>query len=147
MTALGERHRISRQLKRLDPDRPAGRKTAKTRAAATPTDQAPELSLVAVLPKNIIVAEGPHGYGVLVTSLGTVEVRLKTFNRDKVLQVAAEFLRSVVPKGMPPMSLACTMRSSSEPNWHARWWIAIVDGHAFATLSPIGPLIFPAPVK
>jgi hypothetical protein len=150
MTALAERHRVARELKAIDPDRPAGRKTTKTRkprAVGTPTYVAPDLTLVFRIPKNILVAEGKHPGGVFITALGTAEVVLKTFNRDALFQAALKFLAKVIPSGLPPVSVAATFTSSSEPNFRMQWWLSIIDGHGIATVSPIGPLIFPAPRK
>lgn len=150
MTALAERHRVARKLREIDPTRRPGRKTNRVRTAVTPTHERPELRLVFLLPPSLMV--GPGGFvrfaNVNVTGLGTCEVTRKTFNRDDLFEDAARFLRSVIGKGRPPMSFACDMTSSSEGHRHPmKWWLAYVDGHVFASVSPIGPLIFPAPPR
>ncbi len=147
MTALSERHRVARQLREIDPHRRPGRKTNRTRKPVTPTHEAPELRLAFLLPPALAFAlsEGDQGGGIELGPLNNVAVTLKTFNRDRLFENAARWLRRVIPKGMPPMSFAATMTSSNDHAARMKWWLAVVDGHVFATISPVGPLIFPAP--
>ncbi|MPZ36679.1 MAG: hypothetical protein GEU95_01230 [Rhizobiales bacterium] len=150
MTALSKRHRIARQLREIDPTRRPGRKTNRTRSRAGvgATIETPTLRLVFRMPPSFMVPQGQHGVGIVVTSLGTAEIEMTTWSRDRLFEKAIAFLRKHAPRGMPPMSFAASYTSSSENHGSPmKWWLAMVDGHGFATVSPIGPLIFPAPAK
>lgn len=145
MTALARRHAAARELQRLDPDRPPGRKTSRTRAAATPTHVAPTLKLAFLLPPAVrpFVSPGPHGHGVEVSVVGTACATLATFNRDRLIALAAEFLQRVTPRDAVPFTALATFTSSSEPGWKATWRLAFVDGHVTAALTNADVLIFP----
>ena len=148
MTALARRHAVARELRRIDPDRPVGRKTRRTRAV-TPTHEAPELQLAFMLPPTLAFSlrPGDQGNGIEFGPLNNVRATLKTFNRDRLFDNVARWLRGVVPKGLPTISFAATMTSSNDHLARMKWWIAYVDGHVFATITPVGPLIFPAPPR
>lgn len=95
MTALGDRHRLSRQAHALDPTRPPGRKTARKNPRRE--REIPDWRLSFVLPPGCLVSPGPvKGLpGVVVYELGRVEVVGKL--RDQVVGKAALFIEQMVP--------------------------------------------------
>jgi hypothetical protein len=124
------------------------RKTQRRQSPPTPTYVRPDLRLNFLLPPKLrgFVSRGCHGVGVEVLFDATVSIRRKTWNREELFAMAAEFLRAITPRGTYPYSVAVDMTSSSEPStWRMRWRVGYSDGHVFAAITPTEPLLFPVP--
>jgi hypothetical protein len=113
---------------------------------STPAHETPKLRLIFLLPATLAFATAPRMYGQFakVGPAGNVEVTASTFNRDVVLQRAADLLREITPKGHMPYSVCAVLKSSSDPDFSGKWRLAFCDRHVVAAMSPIEPLIFPA---
>lgn len=73
MTALARRHRIARELRQRDPNRPVGRKTHRRVASRRATHELPDVTVSMLLPEGTSLAAGaaPFGLaGVTVTAIG-----------------------------------------------------------------------------
>lgn len=121
MSALSERHRISRQLRALDPTRPAGRKTAVKVEHRRASHEMPDWRLRFALPAAfgfgfvpgpVLGVVGVHivqdaGRGLYVEIVGK--------NAQWICDRVAAFIRKHA-KGRPGMRISATMARDGEPN-------------------------------
>lgn len=126
------------------------RKTMRRQGQRTAPGEAPLLRLVFRLQKTMLAPNGLidmwAGATITVGQLDNVTVALRTFNREKLFEAAAWFLRKHLPAGQPPFTCAANMHSSSEADsWSMKWMLAFCDGHVVAAITPVQPLIFPGP--
>jgi hypothetical protein len=117
------------------------RKTDRRNPRGQHGSEAPDLKLILMLPKDVMVSPGRHGVGVEVTDLGNVAITAKTFNRAHLFSLASGFL-AIVARGHVPFSCAALLTSSFEPGWKMAWHITFIDGHVIAAITPVDPLIF-----
>lgn len=90
MTALSERHRISRQLRALDPDRPAGRKTARKNPRRE--HQLPDYTVTIVLTRGRSLKPGETFDLVGVTATAWNTIRITAKNKEFAIGQASKVL-------------------------------------------------------
>lgn len=110
----------------------------------TRADGRPEIRLTFLLPATLAfaVTEGTYGFGVRVRAGGLVEI--KSWSRDHVCDLAAEFLQRI-GRHHPPVSIAGRMTSSAREGWQDSYEITLIDGHVVIVRAALKPAVYAAP--
>jgi hypothetical protein len=148
MTALARRHRIARELRERDPNRPVGRKTHRRVANRRGAYELPDVTVSMLLPEGTSLQPGHKLYGIAglsVTPIGAhCRVTITGKNRDWCIDQAKALLGKL---GVP--GLQAVIRRGDEPGpadsaplrkgYERSLWIA-ADGGRYLERSPKGGL-------